>query len=44
MLRATIQEQDIVRGLDADANDYIVKPFQPHESLARLRRLTQAPT
>lgn len=41
MLTAKNQEQDIVRALDAGANDYIVKPFQPNELLARLRRLTQ---
>lgn len=40
MLTAKNQEQDIVRALDAGANDYIVKPFQPNELLARLRRLT----
>jgi DNA-binding response OmpR family regulator len=28
---------DIVRGLDAGANDYIVKPFGPDELMARLR-------
>lgn len=28
---------DIVRGLDAGANDYIVKPFGPEELMARLR-------
>lgn len=40
MLTAKNQESDIVRALDAGANDYIVKPFQPEELLARLRRLT----
>ena len=39
MLTAKTQERDIVRALDAGANDYIVKPFQPKELLARVRRL-----
>lgn len=38
MLTAKNQEADIVRALDAGANDYIVKPFQPNELLARIRR------
>lgn len=38
MLTAKTMEQDIVRALDAGANDYIVKPFQPSELLARIRR------
>lgn len=39
MLTAKSQEQDIVRALEAGASDYILKPFQPHELLARVRRL-----
>lgn len=38
MLTAKTTERDIVRALDAGANDYIAKPFQPNELLARLRR------
>jgi DNA-binding response OmpR family regulator len=38
MLTAKTQERDIVRALDAGANDYILKPFQPAELLARVRR------
>ena len=43
MLTAKTQERDIVRALDAGANDYIVKPFQPKELLARVRRLARLP-
>ncbi|MDH5407104.1 MAG: response regulator [Gammaproteobacteria bacterium] len=32
-------EKDVVRGLEAGANDYITKPFQPMELLARIKRL-----
>lgn len=39
MLTARSQESDIVRALDAGANDYIAKPFKPEELLARVRRL-----
>lgn len=38
MLTAKQQEHDIVRALDAGATDYVVKPFQPNELMARLRR------
>lgn len=38
MLTAKSQENDIVRALDAGANDYVVKPFNPGELLARVRR------
>jgi DNA-binding response OmpR family regulator len=30
-------EEDVVRGLDSGANDYIAKPFRPSELLARVR-------
>ncbi|MDD2914789.1 MAG: response regulator [Gallionella sp.] len=39
MLTAKSQESDIVRALDAGANDYVVKPFQPSELVARVKRL-----
>ena len=39
LVTARSQEHDIVRGLDAGANDYIVKPFKPEELRARIRRL-----
>jgi two-component system, OmpR family, alkaline phosphatase synthesis response regulator PhoP len=38
MLTAKNTERDAVRGLDAGADDFIIKPFQPQELLARLRR------
>lgn len=41
MMTAKSQESDIVRALDAGASDYIVKPFQPNEFLARVRRLVK---
>lgn len=41
MLTAKTQEQDIVRALHAGANDYILKPFQPAELLARVRRFSR---
>lgn len=43
MLTAKSQERDIVRALDAGASDYIVKPFQPNELVARVRRLARNP-
>lgn len=39
MLTAKAREVDIVRALDLGADDYVTKPFQPEEVLARLRRL-----
>lgn len=39
MLTAKTEEQDIVRALNAGANDYVTKPFQPAELLARMKRL-----
>lgn len=37
MLTARGDESDKVQGLDAGADDYIVKPFSPQELLARIR-------
>ncbi|APX93351.1 two-component system response regulator [Halomonas sp. 1513] len=38
MLTAKAREADIVRALELGAEDYVTKPFQPDELLARLRR------
>ena len=39
MLTAKNTERDTVRALDAGATDFVSKPFQPNELLARVRRL-----
>jgi DNA-binding response OmpR family regulator len=41
MLTGKSHESDIVGALNAGADDYIVKPFQPSELMARVRRLVQ---
>ncbi len=38
MVSGKSQEKDIVKALDSGADDYIVKPFQPGELLARVRK------
>lgn len=37
MLTARTDTDDIVRGLEAGADDYVVKPFNPQELMARIR-------
>jgi DNA-binding response OmpR family regulator len=37
MLTGSGEEVNVVRGLEAGANDYITKPFRPNELVARLR-------
>ena len=39
MLTARGQEEDIVRGLELGADDYVIKPFSIRELLARVRAL-----
>jgi two-component system alkaline phosphatase synthesis response regulator PhoP len=39
MLTSKSHESGIVRALNAGANDYVVKPFQPGELMARVRQL-----
>ncbi|HMC21832.1 MAG TPA: response regulator [Thermoanaerobaculia bacterium] len=41
MLTSVQQESDIVRGFGLGADDYVVKPFNPMELLARIRRLVR---
>ena len=41
MLTARTSLSDKVTGLDAGADDYLTKPFQPAELMARLRALTR---
>ena len=42
MLSAKCQEDDIVRGLELGADDYVTKPFGIRELLARAKRLSKS--
>jgi DNA-binding response OmpR family regulator len=42
MLTAKNTERDTARALEAGASDFIIKPFQPRELLARLRRFLES--
>ena len=37
MLTARVQQQDRILGLNSGADDYLPKPFDPDELLARIR-------
>ena len=39
LLTAKASQDDKVKGLDAGADDYVVKPFEPFELLARVRSM-----
>ena len=39
MLTAQNSNEDVIRGLDAGADDYVIKPFNPNQLLARIRAL-----
>ncbi len=39
MLTARAEEQDMIRGLDSGADDYLTKPFSTRELMARIRAL-----
>lgn len=41
MLTSVQQEADVVRGFRLGADDYVLKPFNPMELLARIRRLVR---
>jgi DNA-binding response OmpR family regulator len=39
LLTARQREDDVLRGFQMGADDYLIKPFSPLELIARLRRL-----
>lgn len=41
MLTAKAQERDVTRAIEAGADAYLVKPFQPEELLAKVKELAR---
>jgi two-component system phosphate regulon response regulator PhoB len=39
MLTAVNQKSEVLTAVDVGASDYMVKPFRPHQLLARIRKL-----
>lgn len=39
LLTASVQEREVAAGLDAGANDYVKKPFDPDDLRARIERV-----
>ncbi len=39
MLTAKIEEDNVIRGLESGADDYLTKPFSPRELIARIKAL-----
>jgi DNA-binding response OmpR family regulator len=39
LLTSRQREDDVLRGFQTGADDYLIKPFSPLELIARLRRL-----
>jgi DNA-binding response OmpR family regulator len=44
MLTAALRDEDIIRGLESGADDYVVKPFSPNVLLARIRAVLRRQT
>lgn len=42
VLSAKSQEEDILKGLNAGADEYVTKPFRPDELLLRLKKMLGA--
>jgi DNA-binding response OmpR family regulator len=43
LLTAMVQERDVAVGLEAGADDYIRKPFSPHELVSRVNAILGRP-